>query len=510
MGLFNKLKKRAVSKVQATNPQAGHPVPDVVPASNSLDLAAISIHPDIANLLWFLDGPRKNCSSTTTTTRLDMGSLGHFEIVEEEIEPSAISVKEIVNFNVDKAEVDRPPYYPRYLDLTPEQRGVYFSYLASPYDNSFDVGYMFLLYYGLEKHLMQGDFEAAFSVILKMRDAFSNKSFQSYSANALILTCIARKRADLLQDFIDSLDKSHEYEFSRNLFVLCKILLRMHLTPQDLIRVSKDLDEVNKNYIKKYPDIFLSQLEKELPANNVGWLFDCDAEIADAPKLGMQVFANTTLDVVVPVPQVLEVPEVRKPIVSALKSAHESTKVKISEMRKAGTLPKIEKKKKELPKIDAAEERRLENEYNNSIGDPLSHHFAIIQYADYCYKYREVDPAYLKKCIDLCKEDIDKLDEVQESHRAKELADIERDKDLMGEAHALERLKTAQLKFRASVPAFKRLAIIYDKQKDFDSAIEVCRKAIDWYAQAGLAEEVNSFVDRQNKLIAKRNKQQTD
>ena len=79
---------------------------------------------------------------------------------------------------------------------------------------------MFILYYGLERHLLEGDFHSAFNVILKLRDVHKNKSFQSYSGNALILSALLQKKGEYIPSFIKSLDKEYEFNFSDNLLLM--------------------------------------------------------------------------------------------------------------------------------------------------------------------------------------------------------------------------------------------------------------------------------------------------
>lgn len=60
--------------------------------------------------------------------------------------------------------------------------------------------------------------------------------------------------------------------------------------------------------------------------------------------------------------------------------------------------------------------------------------------------------------------------------------------------------------FDGTIPAFKRLAIIYEKAKDFDSAINICRQAINYYTSIGMLSQANEFRDRQEKLLIKKSK----
>ena len=58
--------------------------------------------------------------------------------------------------------------------------------------------------------------------------------------------------------------------------------------------------------------------------------------------------------------------------------------------------------------------------------------------------------------------------------------------------------------FYATIPAFKRLAIIYEKDEDYDSAISICDQAISYYVEGDLQTLVSEFTDRRQKLVNKR------
>jgi hypothetical protein len=103
-------------------------------------------------------------------------------------EPSAIYTNLPIIINNSKP-VEKPGYYPSYRELDPIQKGNYLNWLTNPY-NEIDIGYVFVFYYGLERHLLLGDFESAFETIIKLRNAHKNKSFLAYSLNAIILSSI--------------------------------------------------------------------------------------------------------------------------------------------------------------------------------------------------------------------------------------------------------------------------------------------------------------------------------
>jgi hypothetical protein len=101
---------------------------------------------------------------------------------------------------------------------------------------------VFILYYGLERHLLSGDFERSFGVILKLRDVHANRSFQRYSANALILSSILHKKGEFVLEFINSLDKEHEFNFLDNLFLMCYYSFDIPILPKDIMRIIAHLN----------------------------------------------------------------------------------------------------------------------------------------------------------------------------------------------------------------------------------------------------------------------------
>ena len=258
MGLFNFRKKKEA--VVSNNTK------EVVPVTEkSLSVKSLAIHEDLRNLVWVGDGKFKNYTQKQDNENsYDLGGIRISISFMNQEEPSLIYTQHKVTQPKDIGKVDRPPYFPTYSGLTPEQKWVYLNLLSNPYDTSIDIGFVFILYYGLERHLLSGNFEEAFEVILKLRDVHTNKSFQSYSANALVLTCMLHDRGDLISKFFQSLDKEHEFAFSDNLFLICYYSFDMPLLPKDIMRMAKTFEFSNMNYIKKYPDLFLENLKNAI------------------------------------------------------------------------------------------------------------------------------------------------------------------------------------------------------------------------------------------------------
>ena len=303
--------------------------------------AFLPIHPDIRNFIWIGDGKNKNYVPTPPKTIITTknGIVATFSIsLSSDEEPSLLYTMLPIGSVV--GSVERPPYYPTYKKLSPEQRGVYWKLLANPYDTTIDIGYVFLLYYGLERYLLTDNYDDVIEVILKLRDVHSNKSFQMYTANAIILTCLQRQRADIVQKFMCSLDKEYKLSFSPNLFLLCKYGLGLPLESSEVMKIAKAFEFTKNNYIKNYPDLFLNALSRNILTNfkmdKITWdHLLTDSEFKELPNEETPVFANVSIrDKTIKVPSFLSSVKLKKELYELLDRTHEDVKKQLSNMRK--------------------------------------------------------------------------------------------------------------------------------------------------------------------------------
>jgi len=418
MGLFDFLKKKE------KNDKLTESSLEVAPATGtSLSVRGLTVHNDLRDLVWIGDGKYKNYKQAISNKNtMEINGIRISISFMNQEEPSLIYTNQKVTQQRNINEVERPPYYPTYSGLTPEQKWVYLKLLSNPYDSSIDIGFVFILYYGLERHLLSGNFEEAIDVILKLRDVHTNKSFQVYSANAIVLSCMLHQRGDLVLKLIKSLDKEHELAFSDNLFLICYFSFDLPLLPQDIMRMAKTFEFNNMNYI--------------------------------------------------------------------------------TEMRKTGKAVPVKKtlvKPKKKIVFDVKQEKVLLTELSKNKKNLVDRHFLYISLQDFYYKYRTVDDKYIEKCIEYCNLDINSLSEMQEAYiseeikRAQQLASFSGSKNLKEE---IEEIKKRG--FIGNIPAFKRLAIIYDKQGKYDEAISICDRAITY------GQSVQDFEERKQKLQRKK------
>lgn len=474
----------------------------------------LRVHGDLEGLLWIAEGPKKNY--TEERSEASVIDLGDYKIsisFSGTQEPSLISTKLPVAVNPVSAE--KLPYYPSYLEMSPKQRGMYWKFLENPYNPSFEIGYVFVLYYGLERCLLLGDYERAMSVIIKLRDVHSNGSFQAYSADAIILTCLKNKRADLLYTFLRSLDKQYEYNMSHNLYLFSKYSLELPLNADDIIRMTKSFEFTKISYIKNYPDLF----KKTLTSNMIATFgkpevlcsqFINKADYRKLPKENVRIFANVSIiDKQIEVPLIIHAFHFKKAMYELLNQTHEDVKKCLAEMRKSGESPQkatsTNSQKKVVETFDSKREAELLKKYNSCNPGTLHEHFASIELQDFYYKYRNLDDKYLQKCINYCNDDVTKLQSINEDYVATERARIIEHAKWLGTSKTEIEGKLAKIGlFNCTIPAFKRLAIIYEKQKNYDKAIAVCDSAIRYYSIVKNHEGEEAFKSRKEKIQNKK------
>ena len=305
---------------------------------NGLIPNTIHFHEDIKDLLWFADSPLLNIDAHQFIKTNKSGGLRIDFSYSGYPEPSMIFTKHPVEFPKILSQVDPPDYYPSYIELEPLQKGVYLKLLENPYRTDLDIGYLFLLYYGLERHLLLDTWEKSVDVILKLRKVHKNKSFQEYSASALILTAIYRERGELALRVISELDEKLFLPITE--YLLCASSFNLHITSRELMHYAEWFGFRNTRYIKNQSELFSKTLSNLI---YIQYLRDYvlisdflrDKEIAEIPTHKLRVFANVSLsDVKVEVPYLNESEKLRNAVCSLLQETHDFVKKYLAEQRK--------------------------------------------------------------------------------------------------------------------------------------------------------------------------------
>lgn len=236
---------------------------NAISKGDSIAIRPDKVPEDVLHLLWFSDEPYANFTSQAEHIITTTAEGFTFEIsMMGTIEPSLISMELPIIIPNKNAEIEPLLYYPSYSSISPQQRWVYLNWLRN-IDSSVDIGYVFIFYYGLERHLFFGNYEAAFDMILRLRKHHKNNSFNIYSSNALVAATLFHKRAGLFIRFINSIECFEDIDLS-NAYVLAKRLLAIALSPAELMGLAKKVGFTNKRYLKNEKELFELELRKVL------------------------------------------------------------------------------------------------------------------------------------------------------------------------------------------------------------------------------------------------------
>ena len=299
-----------------------------------------SVPPDIRSLLWFYDGAFKNY--TSQENHYSKNKVGDFDLKISFVgskEPSAIKMCAPIMQPPNVGDVPWPTYYPSYMQLEPDQRWIYLNWLKNV-DDDINIGYVFIFYYGLERHLYFGNYELAFQMILRLRTKHKNSSFQGYSANALIAASLLHQREDLFVDYLESIDIINEAHMS-SFYLISKRALGLGLSPQEIMAFARTVGFSNRRYLKEEKTLFEIEVRKLL-------LEDFGSEtlglegflLSECPQKFEFIAANYSIDQKqrgMDVPNLVYHPELRKILNGILMTAHENTKIMMKEMKKKGT-----------------------------------------------------------------------------------------------------------------------------------------------------------------------------
>ena len=103
------------------------------------------IHEELKGLLWFADGIYQNYKNEKEDENtFYVGDIKISFVSPGSEEPSLIYTKAPININEQCFDIERPPYYPTYKSLTPEQRENYIKFLENPFIGNVDIGYVIL------------------------------------------------------------------------------------------------------------------------------------------------------------------------------------------------------------------------------------------------------------------------------------------------------------------------------------------------------------------------------
>lgn len=246
------------------------------------------------SLLWIMnEDPSK--ARSPWTYRISSKPLEPYEDEDNlYAEPSLIWTR--LPIQPSDQKLQSPIYYPTYVDLDPEQRWEYLNWLRDVTKPT-NLTYVFLYYYGLERHLLLGNYDLAVDEILRLIKHHDKGTLKRYAIDGLILASGYRKRPDILKKAPLVLKELSD-DFSALSLYFQKII-GMPISAKKIVNIINPMrlyDKEYKKYLWRYPDLFKEELQKVL--NNYqkkhGDILQ-GLTISNMPHDGWAMMANTSM-----------------------------------------------------------------------------------------------------------------------------------------------------------------------------------------------------------------------
>lgn len=308
-------------------------------------------------------------------------------------EPSLIWSKLPIKPNSDLTQ--EAMYWPSYSAFSPEARYQYLRWLGDITQPT-NLSYVFLYFYGLERHLLVGEYDAAVDEIARLLAAHPKKSFIQYASQSLIIASLGKNRLDI----VDRVPSLLEEEIDEALAL--RIIKGTSMTPDDVISISSRVGFNNKRYIKLYPNVFKEELQKHIDEfeREFGNLLS-NFKIEDFTREETTVFANLSIPESVrqiKVPVILEDKKFKSGINNLLQAAHDSVKARIAsgEIERHAPAPKQQDRLVVVAPVTEKEVDALIDDLRADHGDILDLHFAILERITDYYRRRQEGDNYHK------------------------------------------------------------------------------------------------------------------
>lgn len=243
-------------------------------------------------------------------------------------EPSLIWKKLPIkkNSNLEQQKL----YYPSYSKLTTENRYQYLTWLQDVTQPT-NLSYVFLYYYGLERHLLVGNYEGALDEIVKLLTYHNEGTLKYYALSAVTVASIYRKQFDVFNTY------PLLFTETSNELLILKNLMNEKIEPKEIMSISSDVGFKNKRYLKLHPERFEKELERQLIKYEFahGSILHC-VPFSELENEGYPVFGNLSIPSTIRtnIPQLLRNQRFKKEIVQLLENTHNEIKKQLQEDRK--------------------------------------------------------------------------------------------------------------------------------------------------------------------------------
>lgn len=223
------------------------------------------IHPDLKDLVWFADGPHQNYDFQPYIISADIKGFT-FELGITKLEQSLI----FTGLPLEGPEKPLPVGKVKdayYVNLTPEDRRIFWLALENPYGLQTRHEYIYMLLHGLERSLLAGDCMPAARCIFEMRKFIGDRPFRNITANGLMMTALLRNNSQIAEEFLSTMHPYYYYDFSGDLYVMMMYGLDVPLTPERLMILYKNFgykqfQSVHIRNLRQFGDIYLLELQK--------------------------------------------------------------------------------------------------------------------------------------------------------------------------------------------------------------------------------------------------------
>ncbi len=211
------------------------------------------------SLLWITDEDTSKISSVhQISITINLGNTDS-EIKDESYgfysEPSLIWTKLPIQANNDLET--QAMYYPSYTGLSPKHRYQYLNWLRDVTQET-NLSYVFLYYYGLERHMLIGNYDLAVEEVLRLIEHHNKSSFKTYAINSLILASGYKKRADIVKKAPFILNDPTPAA------LYIQYMAKDPLSAKEVINLASRVNYSNKRYIKEFPDLFEKELQSAI------------------------------------------------------------------------------------------------------------------------------------------------------------------------------------------------------------------------------------------------------
>lgn len=305
----------------------------IIPQSSSASLVeSLSIPEPTRSLLWITDEDPSLIQSATAIEIVIKADIDGVNFSEREkgfyAEPSLIWTKLPIESNDEL--VKEAMYWPAYSQFYPKTRYQYLNWLRDITQPT-NLSYVFLYFYGLERHMLIGDYDSAVDEIIRLLEHHKSDSFKRYAITSLIVASIARRRMDIMERVPTILEE----ESDEALFL--RIVYKGSLSPDDVISMSNKVGFTNKRYINKYPELFRRRLRENI--ENFEKQYGKILSVFSPESFRREersVFANRSIPEeyrIVKVPQVLNNTKFRNSMKNLLVSTHAEIKEELKKQR---------------------------------------------------------------------------------------------------------------------------------------------------------------------------------